>query len=69
MVVPIGITTLAIESGIPIFLAASRLAGIVARLLQVLMAVNEGTILFFQKSLMPLVPLATKAYKLKNTKK
>ena len=55
MVVPIGITTLATESGIPIFLAASRLAGIVARLLQVLMAVNEGTILFFQKSLMPLV--------------
>jgi hypothetical protein len=33
--------------------AAARFAGIVATLLQVLTAVNVGTILFFQKILTP----------------
>ena len=41
-VLPIGITMLAIASGTPIFAAACKFAGIVAKLLHVEMAVKLG---------------------------
>lgn len=52
---------LEISFGIPILLAAIRLAGKVAKLLQVLMAVKEGEILCFQNELTPDVPFAIKS--------
>ena len=52
-VLPIGITILAIFSGIPILAAACKFAGIVAKLEQVEIAVKEGYILFFQNLEMP----------------
>ncbi|MNY64868.1 hypothetical protein D3C86_2020430 [compost metagenome] len=45
---PNGIVTSLIGFATPIFSAATILAGIVATLLQVPKAVNDGTILFFQ---------------------
>ncbi|MNE90308.1 hypothetical protein D3C80_1878090 [compost metagenome] len=66
---PSGITKLRTCAGIPIFSAAAKLAGIVAILLQVPTAVKEGIILLLQKTLKALFPPATRAYKLKNTKK
>ncbi|MNL45155.1 hypothetical protein D3C87_1677760 [compost metagenome] len=64
-VVPNGMTTLAIASGIPIFFAAIKLAGIVAKLLHEPRAVNVGTILFFQNEVRPYLPLEIKANMLK----
>ena len=66
---PSGITRFRTCSGIPIFCAASRFAGMVAMLLQVPIAVKEGVILLLQKTLNALFPPAIMAYKLKNVKK
>src|SRR6218665_424253 len=48
---PSGITRFRTCAGIPIFCAASKLAGMVAILLQVPIAVKEGVILLLQKTL------------------
>src|SRR5271167_2436316 len=66
---PNGITKFLTCLGMPIFSAASRFAGMVAILLQVPIAVNEGVILLLQKTTKALVPPANKAYKLKKTRK
>lgn len=66
---PNGISTFLICAGILIFSAPYRLAGIVALLLHVPNAVNDGVILFSQNIFSPFFPPAIHAYKLKNTTK
>ncbi|MNT65026.1 hypothetical protein D3C72_2029740 [compost metagenome] len=58
---PSGMVTLVIYAGTPILVVPSKLAGMVAMLLQVPIAVKEGTILFFQNIFMALNPPAIKA--------
>ena len=61
IVAPRGRTISRMSSGMPIFSAASRLAGSAARELPVPNAVRAGGVMFVQKLLMPLEPAAVKA--------